>query len=195
MATLLIWALLLLAKHQEWQDKAREEVIRVCAKTGLPAAENLNELKITVLSCCETVTRKTCKDVQLGGLQFPAETHLYLAFSAVHHDPEMWGEDTDEFNPTRFTRPRKHLASFLSFGLSPKICAGQNLAMVEAKVVLAMLVRRFAFEVSPSYVHAPTLLVTMQPQYGAPLIFRRTHLILVHLSSFCLWTSVRNMVA
>lgn len=45
-ATLLIWALLLLAKHQEWQDKAREEAIRVCAKTGLPAAENLNELKI-----------------------------------------------------------------------------------------------------------------------------------------------------
>ncbi|XP_030446807.1 cytochrome P450 734A1-like [Syzygium oleosum] len=184
-AMLLTWALLLLAKHQEWQDEAREEVIHVCAKTGLPAAENLNKLKIVTMVLNETlrlyppavmVTRQTCKDVQLGGLQIPAETELYLAFIAVHHDPEIWGEDADEFNPARFTKPRKHLASFLSFGLGPKICAGQNLAMVQAKVVLAMLVRRFAFEVSPSYVHAPTLHVTTQPQYGAPLIFRRTHI-------------------
>jgi len=122
------------------------------------------------------VVRQTLKDVQLGDLQIPAKTELYLAFFAVHHDPEIWGEDADEFNPARFTKPRNHLAAFLGFGLGPKTCVGQNLAMVEAKVLLAMLVRRFTFEVSPSYVHAPITLVTLQPQYGAPIIFRRTHI-------------------
>ncbi|XP_010060929.2 cytochrome P450 734A1 [Eucalyptus grandis] len=184
-ATLLTWALLLLAKHQEWQDKAREEVIRVCGKTGLPAAENLNELKTVTMVLNETlrlyspavtVTRQTLKDVHLGDLQIPAKTELYLAFSTVHRDPEIWGKDADEFNPARFMKPRKHLAAFLGFGLGPRTCVGQNLAMVEAKVVLAMLVRRFAFEVSPSYVHAPMLFVTLQPQYGAPIIVRRTHI-------------------
>ncbi|KAK4722887.1 hypothetical protein R3W88_013120 [Solanum pinnatisectum] len=181
-SVLLTWTLLLLALHQEWQDKAREEVFRVCKGNNLPSAENLNDFKIVTMILNETLrlyppivalTRGTSKDIKLGDLEIPANTQFYVAVAAVHHDTEIWGKDALEFNPQRFAESRKHLASFFPFALGPRVCVGQNLAMVEAKIILAMIVKNFSLALSPSYVHAPTLRLTLQPQYGAPILFRK----------------------
>lgn len=119
------------------------------------------------------VLRKTLQRVKLGNLDLPAETQLYLAMTAVHHDPNIWGDDADKFNPLRFTEPRKQLGSYFPFGLGPRICAGQNFALAETKIALAMIVRHYSLAVSPTYVHAPMMLMSVQPQYGAPLILTR----------------------
>lgn len=45
-ATLLTWALLLLARHPEWQSKVRAEVVHICGEATAPTAENLGDLKL-----------------------------------------------------------------------------------------------------------------------------------------------------
>ncbi|CAI0383070.1 unnamed protein product [Linum tenue] len=182
-AHLLTFALLLLANHPEWQDKLREELFRVCGRRDQPlVAENLRDLKILSLIINETlrmyspsvlIMREATKNVKLGSLEVPKGTQLYIPVVAVHYDPEIWGEDAHEFNPSRFNEPRKHMASFFPFGIGPRICVGQNLAIVEAKIVLATIVRNYSFVLSPTYVHAPMLLLSLQPQYGAQIMLRK----------------------
>ncbi|KAJ7958055.1 Cytochrome p450 [Quillaja saponaria] len=181
-ANLMTWAVLLLALHQDWQSKAREEVLRVCGVDGVPVAENLKDLKIVSMIINETLrlyppavmmSRQTTEKVKLGSLNIPANTQLNMALISVHHEKQIWGEDANKFNPLRFNEARRDLASFFPFGLGPRICVGQNLAMVEAKIVLALIIQRFSFVVSPTYVHAPVLYITLQPQYGAQILFRR----------------------
>ncbi|XP_077229656.1 cytochrome P450 734A1-like [Tasmannia lanceolata] len=181
-ANLLTWTLLLLALHQEWQIKAREEVINVCGPHDSPDSKSLSQLKIVGMILDETfrlyppspmLMREARRDIKLGTLHLPTGTQIYLPLMAVHHSVEMWGQDAKSFNPLRFSEKRKHLAAFVPFGIGPRICVGQNLAMAEAKIALAMILQRFSFVVSPTYVHAPVHMITMQPQYGAHIVFQK----------------------
>ena len=118
--------------------------------------------------------RMIYEETKIGNITLPAGTYFLLHMMLLHYDPDIWGDDVNEFNPDRFaegvSKAGKGLASYFPFGGGPRICIGQNFAMLEAKMALVMILQHFSFELSPSYAHAPHTILTLQPQFGAQLI-------------------------
>lgn len=121
--------------------------------------------------------RRAKVDTQLGDFTLPRGTELLIPIIAIHHDQTLWGQDANEFNPARFglgvAQAAKHPMAFMPFGLGARRCVGQNLAVLQAKLAIAMILQRFSFDLSPNYRHAPTILMLLCPQYGAPIIFQK----------------------
>ncbi|XP_076960111.1 cytochrome P450 CYP72A219-like [Bidens hawaiensis] len=185
-SSLIIWTMVCLSLHQEWQIRAREEIMEVFGTQELHF-EGLRHLKIVTMILNEVLRlyppatmllRATHKETKLGDMMLPSDVNIIIPIIRVHHDPEIWGEDATEFKPERFSEgiasatKGKGSGCFLPFGGGPRICIGQNFALIEAKVAIAKILRRFSFELSPSYKHSPFAVFSLPPQFGAHLILR-----------------------
>lgn len=184
-SVLLVWTLILLGKHQDWQSRAREEVLATFGKSN-PDFHGLGHLKIMnmilqeVLRLYPPVTelsRVVQEDIKVRDIFLPAGVIVNLPILLVQQDEKLWGANAKDFNPERFSegisKATKGNMSFFSFGWGPRICIGSNFAMTEAKMALALILQRFSFELSPSYTHAPSGLGTLRPQFGAQIILHR----------------------
>uniref|UniRef100_A0A0E0AIU9 Cytochrome P450 n=1 Tax=Oryza glumipatula TaxID=40148 RepID=A0A0E0AIU9_9ORYZ len=171
---LLTWTMFLLSTHPDWQEKLREDIAMECGDE-VPTGDMLNKLKMAVQPKT-LIRRKVGTDIELGGIKMPEGALLTIPIATIHRDKEVWGEDADEFRLERFengvTRAAKHPDALLSFSSGPRSCIGQNFAMIEAKAVIAMILQRFSFTLSPKYVHAPTDVITLRPKYGLPMILK-----------------------
>ncbi|GMI64301.1 PHYB ACTIVATION TAGGED SUPPRESSOR 1 [Hibiscus trionum] len=186
--SLLSWTVLLLAIHGDWQEIARTEVIQIFGNQN-PHLEGIAKLRTITMIINETLrlygpvtslAREVGREVQLGKVVLPANTDLLVLNTALHHDPHLWGDDVHLFKPERFAegiaRATKHnAAAFFPFGLGPRSCVGMTFAATETKIALSMILQHYTITLSPSYVHSPMQIITLQPQHGIQIILESLH--------------------
>ncbi|KAK7316577.1 hypothetical protein RJT34_00142 [Clitoria ternatea] len=172
-----------LSMHQNWQEKARAEVLDICCKRQ-PGFEAINRLKIVTMVLNEVLRlyppvpktmRYTKCATKIGNISVPAGVEVYLPFILFHYNDNYWG-NPEEFNPERFaegvSKASKDKIAFYPFGWGPRICLEQSFALIEAEMALAMILQHFSFHLSPTYTHAPYDHVTLKPKYGASIILQ-----------------------
>lgn len=123
------------------------------------------------------VQRQVRGDIQVDQDSIiPDGTNIWIDVVAMHHDYDLWGNDVNEFKPERFKDDLhggcQHKMGYLPFGFGGRMCVGRNLSAMEYKIMLSLILTRFSFSLSPNYIHLPSIMLSLRPMQGLPLIMK-----------------------
>jgi cytochrome P450 len=108
--------------------------------------------------------RMVAQDMEFEGGNIPVGSRLFYSIYLTHRDSSIW-ENPDEFCPARFERGRKTPPfSYIPFGGGPRACIGAAFGQAEARVVLAYLLKNFAFTPLNAQEIHPHMGATLEPR-------------------------------
>lgn len=184
-ANTLAWAWYLLANHPEAEVKLYAEVDAVLGDR-LPTMADLPRLTYAGMIITETLRlyptvwmlgRETTEPVELGGYTLPAGLTVFMPQWTIHRDPR-WFDDPEAFRPERWEPGLRLLASlpryaYFPFGGGPRICIGNNFALMEAALLLATIARRFRLRLAKDAVVTPLPTMTLRPAQGVKVVVEK----------------------
>lgn len=182
-ANALTWTWLLLSQHPEVARRARQEVLQELGDGPLTfeALGRLGYLERVIQESMRLyppvwgIERQLKEpDEHSGHPARPGDIALLCSYT-LHRDPRLWtnpeGFDPDRFLPEHVARRPRF--AYLPFGGGARICIGKAFAMLEAKLILAGLLRRFELALVPGH---PVVLdpgITLRPRHGLGMTLRR----------------------
>lgn len=118
--------------------------------------------------------RQAKHDIRVGDIVIAKGTNIWIDIVGMHHDSGLWGDTVDEFRPERFEADLyggcTHKMGYVPFGFGGRMCIGRNLAVMEYKIVLSLMLARFSFSISPYYSHSPAIKFSLKPSKGMLLV-------------------------
>nr|XP_016501972.1 PREDICTED: protein LUTEIN DEFICIENT 5, chloroplastic-like [Nicotiana tabacum] len=160
-AAVLTWTFYLLSKEPSVMAKLQDEVDSVLGDR-FPTIEDLKKLRYTTRVINESLRlypqppvliRRSIDEDVLGGYPIKRGEDIFISVWNLHRCPNHW-EEADKFNPERWPldgpnpNETNQNYSYLPFGGGPRKCVGDMFATFENIVAVAMLVRRFDFQMA-----------------------------------------------
>ncbi|PQQ19761.1 carotene epsilon-monooxygenase chloroplastic [Prunus yedoensis var. nudiflora] len=161
--SVLTWTLYLLSKNSHSLVKAQEEVDTVL-QGRRPSYDDIKNLKFLTRCIMESlrlfphppvlIRRAQVADVLPGNYKVNAGQDIMISVYNIHHSSEVW-ERAEEFLPERFdlegSVPNETNTDFrfIPFSGGPRKCVGDQFALLEAIVALAIFIQHLNFELVP----------------------------------------------
>jgi cytochrome P450 len=179
-ATALCWIHYLLAEHPHVYERLLAEVDTVL-DGRLPSSETLLQLPYTeqvmmealrLYSPIHSISRVSLVEHSLGGYRVPAGATVCVSLYATHRLPEYW-PDPERFDPSRFNTDRseaRHRFSYLPFAAGHRNCIGSGQALVELKLIVALIAQRYRLRLVAGQRVEPAPGTTMYPRHGMKMM-------------------------
>ncbi len=181
-ANALTWTWLLLAEYPEASEKLRAELDEVLGGRP-PTLDDIPDLHYTrqvfeeamrLYPPVPVLVRRVVRATSLAGYEIPAASRVLIGIYNIHRHPDLWEEPT-RFEPERFSAERKasrHDLAYIPFGAGQHKCIGNNLALMEGLLLLAMIAQRYKLDLVPARPVEREVAVTMRPREGLYLRLR-----------------------
>lgn len=178
-ANALSWTLYLLSQHPEVEERLSDEVDAALAGR-VPTIEDVPNLPYTRMVIEEALrlyppayafARTALDDDEIGGYRIPKGAGVVMSPWVTHRHPEFW-DQPERFDPERFTpeasaqRPRY---AYFPFGGGPRQCIGNEFALMEAQLVLAMVAQQYRLRLVPGHAVVPEPAITLRPLGALPM--------------------------
>jgi len=152
-ANSLAWLIAILVSHPEVQQKARQEVLEKASNEltydslkELTYLDGLIKEGLRMYSPVPIINgRYAKKDSIIGNIRVPAGTYIDLNHITMANDPKVWGDPTvvrpERWLPENLTKEQRN--AWTPFSGGPRICIGMNLSLLEQKLFLVSLLKKF----------------------------------------------------
>ncbi len=171
-ANALTWCIYLLSKHSDWVDKLQDNVKVSPASWTMSDIMRPDYLTYSIQEAMRLyppawiIDRRAIQDDRIDSMQIKAGDMIGLYTYGIHRDPDLWDRPRS-FNPERFSSKfsvNRHKYAYFPFGGGPRFCIGQQFSMMEMKMVLSAMVKRFDWKLTSSIAIQPQPLITLRPQ-------------------------------
>ena len=177
----LSWLLYLLSSHPECLERVRQEFDSVLGDAPLSHAD-VPKFEFTTQVIQEglrlyppfwMIDREAVSDDRVGDTEIPAGSTVIVYVYGAHHAPRYW-ETPESFDPERFIKGNEKLRTpftYLPFGGGPRVCIGNQYAMLQILMILSGLLRKYDFQLAPGQVIEARPMVILRPKHGIRMTF------------------------